>query len=63
MMSDWLQNMDYRTAPRIGVNGTITFRIPGVKGLYTQLDGSWLYALWVVYAGGQNRETGMLTCI
>ena len=60
MLSDWLQNMDYRTAPRIGVNGTITVRIPGVKGLYTQLDGSWLYAFWVVYAHGQNRETGML---
>ena len=60
MMNDWLRNMDYRTAPRVGVGGTITVHIPGVKGLYAQLDGSWLHALSVVYAGGQNRETGML---
>jgi hypothetical protein len=58
MMEDWLRNMDYRTAPRFGVGGTITVRI--FKGLYAQLDGSWLHALSVVYAGGQNRETGTL---
>ena len=60
MISDWLRNMDYRTAPRIGVGGTVTVRIPGVKGLYAQLDGSWLHALSVVYVGGQNREIGTL---
>lgn len=60
MLSDWLRNMDYRTAPRIGVGGTITVHIPGLKGLYFQLNGSWLHALEVVYAGGQNRETGSL---
>ena len=38
----------------------MTVRIPGVKGLYAQLDGSWLHALSVVYVGGQNREIGTL---
>lgn len=60
MMTDWLRNMDYRTAPRIGVGGTVTVRIPGVKGLYAQLDGSWLHALSVLYVGGENREIGTL---
>ena len=58
MLNDWLRNMDYRTAPRIGVGGTITVHLPG--GLYAQLDGSWLHALSVVYVGGQNREIGTL---
>lgn len=60
MMNDWLRNMDYRTAPRIGVGGTLTVRIPGVQGLYAQLYGYWHHALSVICVGGQNREIGTL---
>ena len=60
MMTDWLRNMDYRTATRLGVNGTITVHFSGVRGLYAQLYGSWNHAVKVVCVGGQNREIGTL---
>ena len=60
MMTDWLRNMDYRTATRFGVNGAITVHFSGVRGLYAQLYGSWNHAVKVVCVGGQNREIGTL---
>ena len=60
LMNEWLRNMDYRTAPRVGVGGTVTVRIPAVQGMFVQLDGSWIHALSRVYVGGQNREIGTL---
>ena len=58
---DWLKMMDYCMVPRVGVGGTITARIPSVKGLYIQLDGSWLGAFKITRLGGKNRETGKLS--
>lgn len=55
MMTDWYKNMDFRTAPRVGVNGSMTVHISGVKGLFAQLYGNWIHATKVVCIGGQNR--------
>ena len=46
--------------PRVGVGGTLTVRIPGVKGLFVQAEGSWCRAFQVTHLGGKNRETGLL---
>lgn len=58
---DWLRLMDYYMAPRVGVGGTITYRLPSVQGLFLQLEGRWLHALRKTAAGGQNRETANVT--
>lgn len=58
---DWLRMMEYCLVPRVGVGGTITTRIPSVKGLYLQLDASWLGTFNVNFLGGKNRETGKFT--
>jgi hypothetical protein len=58
---DWRRKADYLTAPRIGLGGTLTCRIPPVKGMYVQLYGGWLRALKVRYLPGKNREIGKLT--
>lgn len=60
MLEDWLKNMDYRTAPRMGMGGTLTVHIPGVQGLYAQLYGYWHHAFTVSYLPGKNREIGTL---
>jgi hypothetical protein len=58
---DWRRKTDYLTAPRIGLGGTLTCRIPPVKGMYVQLCGGWHRALKVKYLPGKNREIGKLT--
>ena len=58
---DWLRKTDYLTAPRIGLGGTLSCRIPPVKGMYVRLDGCWHRALRVRYLPGKNREIGTLT--
>ena len=56
----WNWKMDYRMVPRTGMGGTLTCRIPGVKGLYAQLYAFWYHAFNVTYLPGQNREIGTL---
>ncbi len=58
---DWLRKMDYLTATRIDLGGTITCRIPPVKGMYVQLYGCWRRAFNVTRLPGKNREIGQLT--
>ena len=56
----WNWKMDYRLVPRTGLGGTLTCRIPFIKGLYAQLYAFWYHAFNVTYLPGQNREIG--TC-
>ena len=39
------------------MGGTVTWRIPAVKGLFLQFHGYWIRAFNVSYLGGKNRET------
>jgi hypothetical protein len=57
---EWFRRMEYLMKPRVGVGGTLTVRIPGVKGLFVQAEGSWCRAFQVTHLGGKNRETGLL---
>ena len=56
----WLRKMEYQMVPRVGMGGTLTCRIPAVKGLYTQLYGYWYHAGNVTYLRGRNREIASL---
>ena len=58
MRDDWLRNIEYRTAPRVGMGGTVTGHIS--KSLYVQLYGYWHRAFSVSYLGGKNREIATL---
>ena len=60
MIDNWLRNMDYQMVARTGLGGTLTCRIPAVKGLYTQLYAYWYHAYNVTHLPGQNREIGTL---
>jgi hypothetical protein len=60
MTDYWLRKMDYLMVPRTGMGGTLTCRIPGVKGLYTQLYAYWFHAYNVTYLPGKNREIASL---
>ena len=60
MTDYWLRKMDYLMVPRTGLGGTLTCRIPGVKGLYTQLYAYWYHAYNVTYLPGKNREIASL---
>jgi hypothetical protein len=60
MTDNWLRNMDYQMVPRTGMGGTLTCRIPSVKGLYAQLYGYWYHAYNATYLPGKNREIGTL---
>lgn len=53
----WLRKTEYFLAPRMGMGGTVTWRIPAVKGLFLQFHGYWIRAFNVSYLGGKNRET------
>ena len=57
----WLRKMDYLMASRMGMGGTLTCRIPPVKGLYVQLYGYWHHAFNVTRLPGKNREIGKFT--
>ena len=57
---EWFRRMEYLMKPRVGAGGALTFRIPAVKGLFVQLEGSWCHAFQVTHLGGKNRETGLL---
>lgn len=57
---DWLRKMDYYLTKRIGLGGTLTGRIPGVKGLYAQLYAYWYHALDVTLLPGDDREVATL---
>lgn len=57
LTENWLRKTEYWLAPRIGTGGTLTWRIPAVKGLSLQLDAYWVHAFDVIYLGGKNRET------
>ena len=56
----WLRKMEYQMVPQVGMGGTLTCRIPAVKGLYTQLYGYWYHAGNVTYLRGRNREIASL---
>ena len=58
MHDDWLRNIEYRTTPRVGMGGTLTYHIS--SSLYVQLYGYWHRAFSVTYLGGKNREIGTL---
>jgi hypothetical protein len=60
MTDNWLRNMDYQMVARTGLGGTLTCRIPSVKGLYAQLYAYWYHAYNVTNLPGQNREIGTL---
>jgi len=60
MTDVWLRKMDYLMVPRTGMGGTLTCRIPAVKGLYTQLYAYWYHAYNVTYLPGKNREIASL---
>ena len=55
---DWFRNMDYRTAPRIGMGGTLTVR--ATDALFVQLYAYWHHALKVTRLPGMNREIATL---
>ena len=57
---DWLRKMDYMMAPRMAFGGTITARIPAVKGLFFQLNADWHHAFNVTLLRGKNREIASL---
>ena len=56
MTDDWHRQMDYCLVPRTGMGGTLTCRIPAVKGLYTSLYAYWYHAFNITYLPGKNRE-------
>ena len=60
LTDDWLRKMDYLMASHMGMGGTLTCRIPAVKGLFVQLDGYWLHAFNATRLPGKNREIGSL---
>ncbi len=60
LTDNWLRKMDYLMVPRTGLGGTLTCRIPAVKGLYTQLYAYWYHAYNVTYVPGKNREIATL---
>lgn len=60
LTDNWLRKMDYLMVPRTGLGGTLTCRIPAVKGLYTQLYAYWYHAYNVTYVPGKNREIASL---
>ena len=60
LTDDWLRKMDYLMASRMGMGGTLTCRIPAVKGLFVQLHGYWHHAFNVTLLPGKNREIGTL---
>ena len=55
-LDDWRRNMDYCMSPRMGMGGSLTGRIPAVKGLYLQLYAYWHHAFAVSCLPGKNRE-------
>ena len=57
---DYLRKMDYMMAPRMAFGGTITARIPAVKGLFFQLNADWHHAFNVTLLRGKNREIASL---
>ena len=61
LTSDWLRKMDFIMAPRMGMGGTLTVRIPPREGLYLQLYAYWHHAFNVSYLPGKNREIGTVT--
>lgn len=58
---DWLRNMDYQIAPRVGVGGCIAYHFAPKGGLFLQVDGHWCHALRVTATGGRHRGVGTLT--
>lgn len=56
LTDDWRRKMDYLIAPRMGMGGALTCRIPPVEGLFVQLYVYWLHAFEVSYLPGKNRE-------
>ena len=57
---DWLRKMEYMMAPRMTFGGTLTARIPAVKGLFFQLNVDWNHAFNVDLLPGKNREIASL---
>ena len=61
LTDDWLRQMEFLMAPKIGLGGTLTARIPAVDGLYCKLHFHWDRALRATYLPGKNREAVTLT--
>ena len=57
----WLRKTEYYLAPRIGMGGTLTYRLPSVEGLSLQLHGYWTRAFNIIYLDGKNREVVTFT--
>ena len=60
LLEEWFRRMEYLMSPRVGAGGTLTCHIPGVKGLFVQLNGQWCRGLRVTHLGGKNREGATL---
>ena len=61
LTDDWLRQMEFLMAPKVGLGGTLTARIPAVDGLYCKLYFHWDRALRATYLPGKNREAVTLT--
>ena len=55
---EWLRQMDYYLAKRIGCGGTLTGRVS--SSLYVQLYAYWHYGIDATLLGGKNREIATL---
>ena len=60
LAEDWLRKMDYFLTRRIGLGGTLTGRLPFVKGMYLQLHGYWYHAFDATLLPGNDREIATL---
>ena len=60
LVDDWLRKMDYFLTKRMGAGGTLTGRLPGLGGLFFQLDAYWYHAFDVTLLPGNDREIATL---
>ena len=60
LTDNWNKKMEYYLVSHVGVGGTLSFRVPAVKGLSFQLYGCWHRAFRVIYLRGKNREIARL---
>lgn len=60
LTGDWDRRREYLTAPGLGLNGSLTYRLRSVSGLYLRLDASWTHAFEIDLLLGKNRWTSAL---
>ena len=60
LTGDWDRRREYLTAPGLGLNGSLTYRLRCVSGLYLRLDASWTHAFEIDLLLGKNRWTSAL---